>query len=569
MAATFNRQLHTAEIRALEQKAAELDGVDGKSAAEWKEALGREALRRVDAAYAAALGEADPSAAQYLDALAAAFAAETGSTGFVDAMGSQLNFLARDAQFENYAYLATEIKADAAFYDIVLADYAAPGGDALGDLLSPSDRLRADALSAASVSALVGGAEPSTLTTEQQIARNLTLQEAALQARELSLELIALDATLESQLEVARAQFDTAEIRTLEAQRSELNDRIGDLFTTSGAVQWRFTADFAVGFASGASETAQATYETILGGIAALNQYMIDQGGVLIGDENALANNRARTDALVGLLARGVDNLAHIDELPQALIDGTLGAFSALAESLAEINTAYHNADYEAIGVLSEQIAVTAATELIPAIRAGDKASDIADLADLARIGGGRAPEFEVPNSVAGSFDGAGGIWNRNSPLQVEYFPSGSVVGKGNQPLCGPASCTMIVRDRTGDTVDLGAITNQFNGVRTTGVNGVEMSTVLSNNGIDNQFISSMNSTQLNSVLDSNQPVIVNVRAGEGGHWIVVDSRIEVDGQSYYNVRDPNAGSGAGGGYGVQTDFLISNWNGGNAIVID
>ena len=59
------------------------------------------------------------------------------------------------------------------------------------------------------------------------------------------------------------------------------------------------------------------------------------------------------------------------------------------------------------------------------------------------------------------------------------------------------------------------------------------------------------------------------VGAGDGGHWIVVDSRIDVNGQSYYNVRDPNAGSGAGGGYGVQTDFLISNWNGGNAIVID
>jgi len=42
-----------------------------------------------------------------------------------------------------------------------------------------------------------------------------------------------------------------------------------------------------------------------------------------------------------------------------------------------------------------------------------------------------------------------------------------------------------------------------------------------------------------------------------------------VNGQSYYNVRDPNAGSGAGDGYGVQTDFLISNWNGGNAILID
>jgi len=50
---------------------------------------------------------------------------------------------------------------------------------------------------------------------------------------------------------------------------------------------------------------------------------------------------------------------------------------------------------------------------------------------------------------------------------------------------------------------------------------------------------------------------------------VVVDSRTSVNGQSYYNLRDPNAGGGVGGGFGVQTDFLISKWNGGNAIVID
>lgn len=49
---------------------------------------------------------------------------------------------------------------------------------------------------------------------------------------------------------------------------------------------------------------------------------------------------------------------------------------------------------------------------------------------------------------------------------------------------------------------------------------------------------------------------------GRGGHWLIVDSRIEVNGQSYYNIRDPNAGGGAGGGYAVQTDLLISRWQG-------
>ena len=202
-------------------------------------------------------------------------------------------------------------------------------------------------------------------------------------------------------------------------------------------------------------------------------------------------------------------------------------------------------------------------------------ASDISADIQLASLGNFVPPpetasEYaNAPNTAGGSFDGAGGVWNKNNPLQVEYSPTGSVVGQGSQPVCGPASCMMVVRDRTGDAVDLGTITNQFDGVRASGVNGGEMSTVLTNNGVGNQFVPSMNSTQLNSALDSGQPVIVNVRAGEGGLWIVVDSRVEVNGQSYYNVRDPNAGSGAGGGYGVQADFLISNWNGGNAVVID
>lgn len=34
-------------------------------------------------------------------------------------------------------------------------------------------------------------------------------------------------------------------------------------------------------------------------------------------------------------------------------------------------------------------------------------------------------------------------------------------------------------------------------------------------------------------------------------------------------VATIGVGGGVGGGYRVQTDFLISNWNGGNAIVID
>ena len=171
---------------------------------------------------------------------------------------------------------------------------------------------------------------------------------------------------------------------------------------------------------------------------------------------------------------------------------------------------------------------------------------------------------------ATGSFDGAGGVWNRDSPLSVDYSPTGSVVGQGNQPLCGPASCSMVVSDSTGDAVDLTTIANQFDEIGIDGVNGNQMSNVLTGNNVSNEFITDMNSTQLNERLSFGQPVIVNVRAGDnGGHWIVIDSRIEVNGQAYYNVRDPYAGQGVGGGYGVQTDYLISNWNGGNAILID
>ncbi len=163
-----------------------------------KEALGREALRRVDAAYAAELGEADPSAAQYLNELAAAFEAETGSSSFIDEYGEQLNFLARDDQFYNNGYLAQDIAADAAFYDVVFADYAPPGAESLRaefslSELPPSKLLRADALSGGSYRSRVGG-DPRRpgLTREQTIARNLALLETGAQAAQLYQELAAL-----------------------------------------------------------------------------------------------------------------------------------------------------------------------------------------------------------------------------------------------------------------------------------------------------------------------------------------------------------------------------------------
>ena len=168
------------------------------------------------------------------------------------------------------------------------------------------------------------------------------------------------------------------------------------------------------------------------------------------------------------------------------------------------------------------------------------------------------------PKATAGaSVDGAGGI--AVAPKTIPYEPKGSVVLQGDAPVCGPACAAVTITDKTGTAISLdNAIGSFVNGVRPTGVNTLELSDVISKAGVKNTINTTMLPGQLNKALQEGASVIVQVPAGQGKHFIIVDSVKSVDGVSYYMTRDPYVGP-----RGVQQGLLDGAMSTGvNAIVI-
>ncbi|WDU62109.1 hemagglutinin repeat-containing protein [Pseudomonas poae] len=168
------------------------------------------------------------------------------------------------------------------------------------------------------------------------------------------------------------------------------------------------------------------------------------------------------------------------------------------------------------------------------------------------------------PKATAGAaVDGAGGI--AVAPKTIPYEPKGSVVLQGDAPVCGPACAAMTITDKTGAAISLdNAIGSFVNGVRPTGVNTLELSDVISKAGVKNTINTTMVPGQLNKALQEGASVIVQVPAGQGKHFIIVDSVKSVDGVSYYMTRDPYVGP-----RGVQQGLLDGAMSTGvNAIVI-
>jgi hypothetical protein len=160
-------------------------------------------------------------------------------------------------------------------------------------------------------------------------------------------------------------------------------------------------------------------------------------------------------------------------------------------------------------------------------------------------------------NRIDEFVDGAGG-GALNGSRTVEYRPEGQVALQGDAPVCGPASCSMVISDRSGDAVDLGRVTSQFEEIRPSGVNVNEMSRVLNQNNVANSATTRMTPSQLQNSLAKGNPAIVQVPTSNGGrHFIVVDSYEVVNGVPYYMTRDPYVG-----GRGVRADILDANMTG-------
>ncbi|MBX9296867.1 hemagglutinin repeat-containing protein, partial [Chromobacterium vaccinii] len=181
----------------------------------------------------------------------------------------------------------------------------------------------------------------------------------------------------------------------------------------------------------------------------------------------------------------------------------------------------------------------------------------LGDGVELGKVG------VKIPNATntgGGVFDGAGaGI--ALPPKQIPYTPSGTVVLQGNAPVCGPACAAMVISDSSGRAVSLESVIGSFsNGVRPTGVNANELSAVISQAGVKNTVETTMFPGQLDAALESGHQVIVNVK----GHFVIVDSQLEVNGVAYYMTRDPYVGP-----RGVQSTLLQTVMSQGvNAVIV-
>ncbi len=152
-AATYNRQLHVAELKAIRDKAQALADADGdgvlsadeaSKAREWETRLTSEALRTVDAYWNARLDD-DAEAAQIIKEMAA-----TNSGFDVTVGGRAVAFLRQDAFYDNRALYANFIRENADLYDKALAEWTPGSKDALKGKISPSSLAVIDSIGSSS-----------------------------------------------------------------------------------------------------------------------------------------------------------------------------------------------------------------------------------------------------------------------------------------------------------------------------------------------------------------------------------------------------------------------------------
>ncbi|HBU99642.1 hemagglutinin repeat-containing protein [Thalassospira lucentensis] len=132
-AAIYNRQLHTDELLAVEKKAKELAGTDGKSADEWHQLLQQEAMRQTDKQWNGQFEGTENTTV--LNALAE-LRTEYGSD-FVSKLGDQFRFLEQDSHFDDQLVFAQNLITHADSYNVALEGWSPYGGD-LPDSITPA-----------------------------------------------------------------------------------------------------------------------------------------------------------------------------------------------------------------------------------------------------------------------------------------------------------------------------------------------------------------------------------------------------------------------------------------------
>jgi len=397
-AATYNRQLHTVEIKKLKEEAAKLAGVDGRSEEEWLQVLSQEALRRIDAEGAENLADVpvDQEAVAILDQMIAAHGAS-----FVDELGRQVGFLTQErGHFENAALYADKIQENRDFYNTAFRDYVPKDLPQLAGVVDPATLMTADAMRYASFGDILANTDRTAAASpEEQIKQLFALEKNSANIHQVNADLRAREAELRTQLADAAPEDRVV----IQSQINGLkNLRLG-LESTSGSFahyQWQVAQQ---GFNEGTGIFLKEGAEGTIKAVRSIAAYAKDSALASLGDSDALARNNERVEVMLQVLA-------NLDELPEAYADN-------FVQNLQKAGEAYRNGDLRGgsriLGAAQAEIYSLASAAVTGGASAGATVTK-----GLAKVALKLKPEIDLP---------PGYVWEAREGVQVAVASDGQV----------------------------------------------------------------------------------------------------------------------------------------------
>ncbi|MCC9624680.1 DUF637 domain-containing protein [Thalassospira sp. MA62] len=378
-AETYNRQLHTDELLAIEEKAKELAGTDGKSADEWHQLLQQEAMRLTDEQWDGQFDGTENTTV--LNALAE-LRTEYG-TDFVNKVGDQFRFLEQDSRFSDQLTFANSLVKHSESYNIALRGWSPYDGDLPASITPAQAALAFSVVSREGLSdeffsseEILERLDPSQTATEvsrgfallqirKELAATQTFANAEFQATKTAWQAAenVVDQrqdAVETLTEAYEDNPNAANLAALEAAKTELSEaeeQLGIAFNAHKvADQLRYDAE--IGVKRAAIHTGDAVRRGAAAGVAdALAEPFKDTAEGLVLLSMALNGDEASQTELDQTWKSIVWLANNPDQLPDTIAD-------SLTASLNEAQAAFEAGDYSAAG----EIAGNLQTKLLTAV---------------------------------------------------------------------------------------------------------------------------------------------------------------------------------------------------------
>ncbi|WP_417836298.1 DUF637 domain-containing protein [Thalassospira tepidiphila] len=385
-AASYNRQLHTAEINAIKAKASELAGQDGKTAEEWQSILTREAMRQTDSKWHNQFSE-NEQALLVLNDLRQEF-----GTDFVTNLGEQFKFLEQDNYFSDHLVFAKNLVTNADSFNTALEGWS-PYGSSLPETITPAQAALAYSLSG------WGGLSDELFNSEEtlfrmdpsQTATELSRGQALLQVRH------ELEATLQvagRTYIITNQKWTNARNLTQEKQQSVDQLTVEYANNPSAEILEALTA------AKTKLEIASSALDTVASELDTINEIRIAaesgvrKAGIATGDAILRGARAGVVETLSESLRGSAEGVALVslalagDDASQAELEQALKSIVWLANNpdqipekitedlrstLSDAQVAFENGDYGAAGAIAGKLQI----QILSAINAGSVGAEL------------------------------------------------------------------------------------------------------------------------------------------------------------------------------------------------